>query len=83
VELNWITLRLLPYMRRPDGPPSEDWNAEDIVRGLDDLGVLPMIAARYEQSCLTLGPQSDERRQLPGRTENRRKLAAESSKEQR
>jgi len=62
---------------------TEDELLEDIVRDLDKLGVLPMIAARYEQSCLALGPQSDERRQLPGRTENRRKLAAESSEEQR
>jgi hypothetical protein len=61
---------------------TEEELLEDIVRDLDELGVLPMIAAKYEQSCLTLGPQSDERRQLPGRTENRRKLAAESSKEQ-
>ena len=64
------------------GEKTEEELLEDIVRDLDKLGVLPMIAARYEQSCLTLGPQSDERRQLPGRTENRRKLAAESSKEQ-
>jgi hypothetical protein len=28
MELNWIALRLLPYMRRPDTPPSEDWNAK-------------------------------------------------------
>jgi len=47
---------------------TEDELLEDIVRDLDELGVLPIIAARYEQSCLTLGPQSDERRQLPGAT---------------
>jgi hypothetical protein len=27
MELNWITLRLLPYMRRPETPQSEDWTS--------------------------------------------------------
>jgi hypothetical protein len=28
MELNWIALRLLPYMRRPETPHSDDWNAK-------------------------------------------------------
>jgi hypothetical protein len=34
MELNWIALRLLPYVRRPETPASEDWNAK--WRLLDD-----------------------------------------------
>jgi hypothetical protein len=50
------------------GEKTEEELLEDIVRDLDKLGVLPMIAAKYEQSCITLGPQSNQRRQLPGVT---------------
>jgi hypothetical protein len=28
MELNWIALRLLPCVRRPETPPSVDWNAK-------------------------------------------------------
>jgi hypothetical protein len=57
----------VPETHQPLGEKTEEELLEDIVRDLDKLGVLPMIAARYQQSCLTVGPQSDERRQLPGR----------------
>ena len=28
MELNWIALRLLPYLRRAETPPDEAWNAK-------------------------------------------------------
>jgi hypothetical protein len=47
MELNWIALRLLPYMRRSDTPANEEWEAkwslldeslEFMFEGFSELG---------------------------------------------
>ena len=65
-ELNWIALRLLPYMQRPETPQSEDWTSkwtlldeffEFMFDGLNALGKR-IAPAYYEmlQAKFNFGP---------------------------
>jgi hypothetical protein len=68
MELNWIALRLLPYLRRPETPPSDDWDAnwnlldesfKFMFDGFNELGK-KIAPAYYEmlQAKFKFGPDT-------------------------